>query len=264
MVLAACDMRLRTVTYRVTSPKVAAPVRLAVLADLHSCAYGRGQHTLLEAVAAQTPDAVLLVGDIVDDKLPEHRAWTVAAALAAEMPCCYVTGNHEWRSGQAERICREMEALGIAVLRGCAAVLDLRGQSIAVWGVDDPDSGDSERQLAQVGDEMDPTAFSLLLAHRPERIHRYLIYPFDLVISGHAHGGQWRIPGLLNGVLAPQQGLFPMYAGGRYGFRGTTFLVSRGLARENIPVPRIFDRPELMIVEILPEGADGQADISGP
>ena len=93
----------------------------------------------------------------------------------------------------------------------------------------------------------------VLLAHRPENIKCYLQYPFDLIVSGHAHGGQWRIPGLLNGLYAPHQGLFPRYAGGRYDFDGATFLVSRGLARESTRVPRIFNRPELVIVDILPK-----------
>ena len=73
---------------------------------------------------------------------------------------------------------------------------------------------------------------------------------FDLVVSGHAHGGQWRLPGLINGIYAPHQGLFPSYAGGRYDLGTTTLIVSRGLARESTPVPRIFNRPELVIVEI--------------
>ena len=92
-----------------------------------------------------------------------------------------------------------------------------------------------------------------MLAHRPERIKDYLAYGFDLILSGHAHGGQWRIPGLLNGLLAPNQGLFPQYAGGRYDWEGTVFLVSRGLARESTRVPRIFNPPELVAVDLVPE-----------
>ena len=109
----ALDVRLRTVTYTVVTDKVTAPVRLAVLADLHSCVYGPGQRTLLEAVAAAEPDGVLLAGDIVDDAMPEEPAWTAMEALAADYPCFYVTGNHEWWTGEVERICRRMEALRI-------------------------------------------------------------------------------------------------------------------------------------------------------
>ena len=92
--------------------------------------------------------------------------------------------------------------------------------------------------------------FTVLLSHRPELFEIYQKYEFDLVLSGHAHGGQWRIPGLLNGLFAPNQGLFPKYAGGRYDYAGGTMIVSRGLARESTKVPRIFNRPELVVVDV--------------
>lgn len=252
LLAAAFDARLRVVRYEVVSEKVTAPVRLAVISDLHSCAYGGGQRTLLDAVAAQAPDAVLMTGDIVDDELPEENAWTAIAGLAEAYPCFYVTGNHEWRISDTERVLQQMESLGVTVLRGESAALEANGVTLSVCGVDDPDSGASGAQLAEVGNAVTDNNFTVLLAHRPERIGEYLAYPFDLVLSGHAHGGQWRIPGVLNGLYAPQQGLFPRYAGGRYDFDGTTFIVSRGLARESTWVPRIFNRPELVIVDIVP------------
>ena len=252
LLLAAFDVRLRTVSYEVVSDKITAPVRLALLTDLHSCAYGGGQRTLLDAVAAQTPDAVLLAGDIVDDVMPEENAWTTVQELAADYPCFYVTGNHEWWTGEAERICGQMEDLGVTVLRGNSVSAVLNGQRVTLCGIDDPDAGESEAQLAQAGTDVMGSSFTILMAHRPERIEQYLQYPFDLIVSGHAHGGQWRIPGILNGLYAPHQGLFPAYAGGRYDLDGTVFLVSRGLARESTRVPRIFNRPELVIVDVLP------------
>ncbi len=247
---AALDVRLRTVTYQVTSEEIMEPVRLAVVSDLHSCRYGEGQRTLLDAVHAQAPDAVLLTGDIVDDEMPEENAWKAVSALAEEAPCFYVTGNHEWWSGEAERICEQMETLGVTVLRGSAKSLTVGETPIIFCGVDDPESG--EEQLEQIGKTVNEKSFTVLLAHRPERIEDYLNYPFDLIVSGHAHGGQWRLPGVLNGLLAPNQGMFPKYAGGRYDFKGTTFIVSRGLARESTKVPRIFNRPELVVIDVIP------------
>ena len=93
----------------------------------------------------------------------------------------------------------------------------------------------------------------MLLSHRPERVEDYLAYDFDLVLSGHAHGGQWRLPGLVNGLLAPDQGFFPAYAGGLYRLdENTDLVVSRGLARESTRVPRIFNPPELVIIDVTP------------
>lgn len=252
LLAAAFDVRLRVVTYEIASDKVTAPVRLAVVSDLHSCAYGEGQRTLLDAVAAQEPDAVLMTGDIVDDEMPEENAWTAIAGLAEAYPCFYVTGNHEWWIADTERVLRRMEDLGVTVLQGESVAMEVHGQTVAICGIDDPDSGNSDVQLAGVGEAVTEDTFTVLLAHRPERIALYLSYPFDLVVSGHAHGGQWRIPGILNGLYAPHQGLFPTYAGGRYGFDGAAFIVSRGLARESTKVPRIFNRPELVVVDIVP------------
>ena len=110
-------------------------------------------------------------------------------------------------------------------------------------------------QLEAVTAAQDGAHVSVLLTHRPERVEDYTGRGFDLVLAGHAHGGQWRLPGLINGLIAPNQGLFPRYAGGRYALDGdTTMIVSRGLARESTRIPRLFNRPELVVVDILPEG----------
>jgi len=251
LVLAVCalDVRLAVRRYSLVSKKIVTPVRLAVLTDLHSCSYGEGQERLLSAVAAEEPDTVLLVGDIVDDKMDEKNAWITLEALADAYPCYYVTGNHEWWT-DAERICREITALGITVLRGDSAELTVGESSICLCGLDDPDAGMWEEQWAGVEASIKDENFAVLLTHRPERIEEYEILGADLVVSGHAHGGQWRIPGALNGLLAPNQGLFPDYAGGMYALEGSELIVSRGLARESTLVPRIFNRPEVVIVDI--------------
>lgn len=250
LLILALDNRLVVRRYEIETDKLTEDVRIAVVSDLHSCAYGENQRELLDAVAAEAPDLVLLPGDIVDDVLPEDNAWTVLEALAESWPCCYVTGNHEWWSGEAERICRDIEALGIHVLRGESVDISVKDQTLIVYGIDDPDSG--EDQLSALS----PTAgdgYAILLAHRPERIAEYRQYPFDLVVSGHAHGGQWRIPGILNGLYAPNQGFFPAYAGGCYDVDGLAFVVSRGLSRESTRIPRLFNPPELVVLDLVPE-----------
>lgn len=247
LLILALDNRLVVRHYQIETDKVTETVRLLVVSDLHSCVYGENQRELLDAVEAEDPDLVLLPGDIVDDVLPEDNAWTVLAALAEKWPCCYVTGNHEWWSGEAERICREMEGLGIYVLRNDCVELTIKGQTFTVYGIDDPESGEDHLLDASAG-----RGYSILLAHRPERIGEYLQYPYDLIVSGHAHGGQWRLPGLINGLYAPNQGLFPQYAGGRYDFGQQVFLVSRGLARESTRIPRLFNPPELLVADLVP------------
>lgn len=264
LLLIACDSRLKTVTYTVESDKISAPVRIALLTDLHSCRYGENQKNLIAAVQEQSPDIVLLGGDIFDDKVPHKNAELMVKQLAEQYPCYYVTGNHEYWSREVGAILDIIEGYGIKVLSGACDTIEVNGQTLNICGVDDPDvevylaGGEPIEWQLKCANEAAQEAeknlgteiFSVLLSHRPELYETYQNYEFDLVLSGHAHGGQWRIPGVLNGLFAPDQGLFPEYAGGRYDYPGGTMIVSRGLARESTPVPRIFNRPELVVVEV--------------
>ena len=252
----ALDVRLAVRRYEVESDRVDGPLRLAVLTDLHACRYGSSQRDLLDAVAAQGPDLVVMCGDIVDDE-PRMEAWRALLTvkkLAQRWPVYYATGNHEYRTGRLEEIKRLVEDCGAVVLDGRCGRAAAGRQMIQIGGIDDPEAGEERwhEQLDAASGGLDGKHFSVLLTHRPERVEDYAASGFDLVLAGHAHGGQWRLPGLINGVLAPNQGLFPAYAGGRYELGDTTLIVSRGLARESTRVPRIFNRPELVVVDVKP------------
>ena len=260
----ALDKRLTVRTYQETTPFLREPVRLTVITDLHAGIYGEGQKDLLDAISRQEPDAVLLAGDIADDEVPGDGVWMLVSKLGGKYPCFYVSGNHEFWSGRAEEVKQEMETYGVEVLEGEGRLLEVQGQKLQIFGVDDPDcfgngarltDGTSEEwqaQLASCKYQREEGVYSILLSHRPELVQDYKDSGFDLVISGHAHGGQIRIPWILNGLYAPNQGWFPEYAGGRYELgEHTTMIVSRGLCRNELP--RVFNRPELVVVEIIPE-----------
>lgn len=254
LVWAGLDSQLTVREYTIESEKVDGPVRLALLTDLHCCYYGEGQRELLDAVAAQQPDLVVLSGDIVDDetRMPEERALATVEALAEQWPVYYVTGNHEFWSGRVDEIKEELRQCGAVILEGESALVTAAGQTIQICGVDDPNVGESawQCQMENVTSALEEDVFSVLLTHRPERVEDYTGRGFDLVLAGHAHGGQWRLPGLINGLIAPNQGLFPQYAGGEYDLEGTTLIVSRGLARESTRIPRFYNPPELVIIEL--------------
>lgn len=253
----AFDVRLKTVQYTVRSDKVGDTVRIVLITDLHSCKYGDNQQTLTDAINEQEPDILLFGGDICDDKLPHDNEEILLNAVAGKYPCYYVTGNHEYWSGEADKITEMFRSYGVTVLEGTYEIAEINGQRLKICGIDDPaaekyakGSSGIYSQLEALKSARDDDYFTILLSHRPEYIETYLQYGFDLVLSGHAHGGQWRIPGILNGLLSPDQGWFPKYAGGKYTFDHCEMIVSRGLARESTRVPRIFNRPELVVVEI--------------
>lgn len=253
--LLGLDTRLAVRRYRVESEKLEREIRVVFLSDLHSCEHGPGQRKLLELVARQEPDVILLGGDWVDDDFghrPPGLAYKAARALAAMAPTYYVCGNHEVWSGYGEELKEEIAGCGVTVLAGEEAML---GDGLRLFGLDDPAVGEEtwSAQLAEGKGGLAEGEFSLLLTHRPERVEEY--GGFDLVLAGHAHGGQWRLPGLVNGVYAPDQGWFPAYAGGRYDLeQGGVMIVGRGLSKESTRVPRFFDRPEIVVVELVPAG----------
>lgn len=255
------DMRLKTVTYAVKTDKVDKKVRIALLTDLHGCWYGKQQKNLIKAVERAKADVVLLGGDIFDDEVPYEKSEITVEQLAKKYPCYYVTGNHEYWSNDIDSILEIVEKCGVKTLSGTCDTIELQGETICICGIDDPDVDTYTKdgiglkeQLEKAEKAADQEHFTVLLSHRPELAEMYQKYKFDLVLSGHAHGGQWRIPGILNGLFAPNQGILPKYAGGRYDFEGQTLIVSRGLARESTLAPRIFNRPELVIIELGPEG----------
>lgn len=257
LTLIALDERLILRTYTVVSPKLTTEVRLAVVTDFHS---SDNADDVAAMVASCAPDAVLLVGDLFDDDTqnrPTERTLSLMRQLSALYPCYYVSGNHEAWTGEMDALYQQTEEAGVTVLRMSSGVLTVRGQRIALCGVPDPyemvlsGAPDTEEQLRQALEDVDSADFTVLLAHRPELLAKYAQFPLDLVVSGHAHGGQVRIPGVLNGLYAPNQGWFPKLAGGAYTQDGTTLIVSRGLAVRT-RLPRIFNRPEVVLVRCLP------------
>lgn len=257
LTLIALDERLILRTYTVASPKLTAEVRLAVVTDFHS---SDNADDVAAMVASCAPDAVLLVGDLFDDDTqnrPTERTLSLMRQLSAQYPCYYVSGNHETWTGEMDALYQQTEEAGVTVLRMSSGVLTVRGQRIALCGIPDPyemvfsGAPDTEEQIRQAMENVDSADFTVLLAHRPELLAKYAQFPVDLVVSGHAHGGQVRIPGVLNGLYAPNQGWFPKLAGGAYTQDGTTLIVSRGLAVRT-RLPRIFNRPEVVLVRCVP------------
>lgn len=257
LTLIALDERLILRTYTVVSPKLTAEVRLAVVTDFHS---SDNADDVVAMVTSCAPDAVLLVGDLFDDDTqnrPTERTLSLMRQLSAQYPCYYVSGNHEAWTGEMDALYQQTEEAGVTVLRMSSGVLTVRGQRIALCGIPDPyemvfsGAPDTEEQLRQALEDVDSADFTVLLAHRPELLAKYAQFPLDLVVSGHAHGGQVRIPGVLNGLYAPNQGWFPKLAGGAYTQDGTTLIVSRGLAVRT-RLPRIFNRPEVVLVRCVP------------
>ncbi|MDR1832098.1 MAG: metallophosphoesterase [Fusobacteriaceae bacterium] len=255
------DERLEVTRISLTTEKTLHwPVRIALITDLHGAAFGAHQEELLSKIKTEEPDFVALVGDIFGTGDTEKETEDLIQGLLADgYPIYYVSGNAEFESKRIEAIKESLVARAITVLDGHTSVYTRERYGftdrISISGVDDPENPieNTVFQLKRAYSEVtDLDDYKILLAHRPELIDEYLKFPYDLILSGHAHGGQWRIPRLLeNGFYASGQGFFPSLTGGVSRRDKTDLVISRGLSgRLSVEVPRIFNRPELVIIEI--------------
>lgn len=240
----SCNLSLKAVNYEIETEKLSGTVRIAFLSDVHNSLYGKGQSKLIKEIEEFGADIVVFGGDLFDEFNGEENSWALVDALSDKYPCYYAIGNHELKTGRVNEIKKAMADKGVRVLEDETEVIEINGQKIRICGTENVWD---ENAVSQLDD-----TYSVLIHHYPDDFPELSRKGFDLILAGHAHGGQWRIPGLLNGLYAPDQGFFPEYAGGYYSENGTEMLVSRGLWKSYglIYVPRVFNRPELVLVTL--------------
>ena len=230
--------------------------RIAQVSDLHNAELGKDNNKLIEKLNECEPDIIVLTGDLIDSN---HTNLEVALSFAQQAvkiaPCYFVTGNHEaWVGSQYEELKTSLENAGVTVLQDEAIELNYGDECIQLIGLNDPDFSERDSFLSEsiletkLSEINISNGFTILLSHRPEHFNVYQNKNIDLVLSGHAHGGQFRLP-FLGGVIAPNQGLFPKYDAGTYTENGTTMIVSRGIGNSIIPF-RVNNRPEIVLVEL--------------
>ncbi|MGN7938478.1 metallophosphoesterase [Metabacillus sp. 22489] len=248
-----------TSTYTIKSDKLPNNFngyKIVQLSDLHSKSFGNNQSELVKKVKKIEPDLIVFTGDLIDsDRYEEKPSLILMERLVQIAPVYYVTGNHEWWSGKFNTLEEKLKSIGVQVMRNTAKEIAIGTEKIQLIGIDDPVNVDeSYAEGAKMEENItnsikginEETNYQILLSHRPERFSLYSEYGFDVVFSGHAHGGQYRIP-FVGGLIAPDQGLFPKYTSGKYKSDNTTMIVNRGLGNSIIPF-RIFNRPEIVVV----------------
>ena len=253
-------------TYKVSSDALSDAFngyRIAHVSDLHNAEMGDGNEKLLAMLRAAEPDMIAITGDMIDSRNTDVEVALNFAEKAMQIaPCYYVTGNHEARVSEYDELKAGLEACGVIVLENEREQIEMSGEFITILGVDDPSFntdylfGDSasvvSSTLAEISTEDD--VFTVLLSHRPELFDTYVACGMDLTLSGHAHGGQFRLP-FVGGLVAPNQGFFPRYDSGIYTENGTNMIVSRGIGNSLLPF-RFNNRPEVILIELRSVGGD--------
>lgn len=235
--------------------------KIAQVSDLHNAEFWENNARLLKLLSKNEPDIIVITGDLID---AQHTNIDIALNFVKEAiqiaPVYYVTGNHEASLSQYDRLKDGLESVGVSVLDDRVVELERDGEKITLIGLSDPDftvKGDVFGEVpAMINTKLEKltnmeNSYTILLSHRPELFESYVSSGIDLILCGHAHGGQFRLP-FIGGLIAPNQGLFPKYDAGVFSDHNTHMIVSRGLGNSIIPF-RFNNRPEIVLVELCAE-----------
>lgn len=231
--------------------------RIAQVSDLHNEEFEEGNENLIELLSQTEPDIIVLTGDLIDSRHTDIEIALNFARQAIKLaPVYYVSGNHEARVREYEDLKMGLAEAGVTVLENQKVRITREDESITLMGIDDPSFredylfGDSESIARQALENLqnESDGYTVLLSHRPELFDLYAETEIDLVFSGHAHGGQFRLP-FVGGLVAPNQGFFPVYDSGLFTEESTTMIVSRGVGNSIIPI-RFNNRPEIVLVTL--------------
>ncbi len=223
--------------------------KIVHISDLHNAEFGDGQKYLIDKIEAQDADIIVITGDMIDSRRTDvDKAVELITRLGNKIPVYYVTGNHESRVREYNELESKLIENGVTVLKNESVKIEKDGSFINVIGVDDPSFGMSANDIFHTVSELKTDGYDVLLSHRPELFETYCESGAELVLCGHAHGGQVRIP-FIGGIVAPNQGLFPEYTAGSYKSGSTEMIVSRGLGNSIIPL-RVNNPPELVVITL--------------
>ena len=238
-------------------PEAFAGFRIAQVSDLHNKDFGEGYGQLLTLLSQINPDIIVVTGDLIDSRQTDLDVALEFAWQAGKIArVYYVSGNHEARVPEYEDLKIGLVKAGVVILENQKVEITREGESITLMGIEDPSFqedylfGDSESVARQAIEDLknESDGYTVLLSHRPELFDLYVDTGMDLVFSGHAHGGQFRLP-FIGGLVAPNQGFFPEYDAGQFTEENTTMIVSRGVGNSIIPI-RFNNRPEIVLVTL--------------
>lgn len=232
--------------------------KIAHVSDLHNSEWGENNERLINLLKSSKPDVIAITGDIVDRSRTNVE---IAIAFAREAtkiaPCYYVSGNHESAIPNYDQLEKGLIEAGVTVLNNSKVEIKRGSSKIIIMGICDPtlvvDEKEGYDEKSITSDliskiEYREDDYTILLSHRPENFDIYKKKKIDLTLSGHAHGGQVRLP-LIGGILAPNQGFFPHCDSGLYEENNLAMVVSRGIGNSSFPI-RVNNIPEVILIEL--------------
>ena len=255
------NKHLETTHYTYAAEQLGADLegyRIVQISDLHNAKFGKNNQKLVDRIRECEPDMIVLTGDLVDSNYTNvDRAVQFVDEIVKICPVYYVTGNHEYwlEKSEYDELMDGLIGAGGVILDDQVVEISRGDAKFRLVGLDDKSLADGtlgtllNNTHNVVHEDSDEREFTVVLAHEPQYFARYAGTGVDLVLSGHAHGGQFRLP-FVGGIVAPDQGFLPEYTAGEYYMNGTEMIVSRGLGNSVIPV-RLFNFPEIVCVELV-------------
>lgn len=242
---------LQVTNYEITSEEI--PIdfnnyKIVQISDYHNAKSKKLNNELISKIKKEKPDIIVITGDLVDAyKTDIETSINLIKSIKDISPIYYVTGNHEEKIDNYSKLKESLEELKVRILNNETESIKKNGYKINLIGINDP-TNETICEIELKESSYDVKSYNILLSHRPELLDVYSKNDIDLVLTGHAHGGQIRIP-FVGGLVAPNQGLFPKYTSGIYQKDTTTMIVSRGIGNSIIPF-RINNNPELVVITL--------------
>ena len=249
-----------TTFYSVETDKDISDLRIVELSDLHLHEYGTKNAELVERIRNLNPNIIAVAGDM---NIDENSNYSVVIDLLEQLveiaPVYYAPGNHEWASTYSynySQLPSDIEATGAHYMVHDYEYVEVNGNKLMIGGFFEWPRSEFERDAdKQVAVDMDAVTreqsdvYTVLLCHCPEVFYMSMKdLSVDLGLSGHAHGGQVRLP-MTDGLWSTDQGFLPKYTSGVREIGSSTVVISRGLG-DSEPVPRIFNQPELVVIDV--------------
>lgn len=248
LVLLGIPYRIDVRKDEIRSDKIHRPVKICVLSDLHCRPFGEKHSWIMKSIIQQNPDFIVIPGDLFDTGRDFEVSFDLIRALQGRR-VYFTSGNHDNYLPEMEEFRNRMREMGVHVLEDAGEAFN---EDIFIAGL-----SDAGREPVLSADEVNALAekgyYRILISHRPNHLSLYRECDYDLIICGHAHGGQWRIPFTKQGIIGPQQGLFPKYTDGIHDMNGSLMYISRGLASGDSRIPRMFNNPEVGFITLMPK-----------
>jgi len=229
--------------------------KILQVSDLHNKEFGKNQNKLVELTKEINPNIIVVTGDLIDSRRTNIDIGVNYMSQAAKIaPTYYIPGNHESRIDEYDKLEKMLSKEGVKILSNDSENIKINNQELTLLGMEDISFINSENRKKEFSSILSNLKnksndhLTILLSHRPDLIDIYAKQNIDLVFTGHAHGGQIRLP-FIGGLLSPGQGFLPKYTSGVYEKDNTKMIVNRGLGNSLFPL-RIFNRPELIVTTL--------------